>query len=255
MKLSKRFKHHSETGIIKGLITIITAVLMFFLLMNICPPANAVGMEYGVSHEDITKALDNYLVSDKCASNIPYRLYTKRIIDDVRSDSKIEIRIVNRNRGKVLKSDNFQAVLITDGKTIRRFELRGYIGIEVPVAIASRDIKRGERISGFIEYEYIDLTGNSARMPIYEGDEIDDSVTKVNLQSGRVLDISLLERPDLIKRNQKVLVFIESPTISISMMGRALESGKLGEEIRILNEYSGKTIYCTVTGQGEAEIL
>lgn len=233
---------------------LLVAAFAFFLFVNTASLVYANENKGVVTHENIINALDQHIKSGDFYSEIPYRIYSKQIIDNVTAEKSIEIRIIDRNRGKVLKSDNFQAVLISDGKTIRRFELRAYIGIEVPVAIASRDIRKGEKIGNVIEFRYVDLTGESSRTPIYQGDQIPDTVVKVNLQAGRVIDSSLLEMPDLIKRGQKVLVFSEIGAISISMVASALESGKLGDEIKVLNEASGKTILCIITGAGETEI-
>ena len=231
-----------------------TAAFALFWFVSTAPLAFANENQSTVTHENIINALDQHIKSGDFYSEIPYRIYSKQIIDDVTADKNIEIRIIDRNRGKVLKSDNFQAVLISDGKTIRRFELRAYIGIEVSAAIASRDIRKGEKIGNAIEFRYVDLTGESSRNPIYQGDQIPDTVVKVNLQSGRVIDSSLLEMPDLIKRGQRVLVFREIGSLSISMVASALESGKLGDEIKVLNESSGKTLLCIITGEGETEI-
>jgi flagella basal body P-ring formation protein FlgA len=233
---------------------LLTAALACFFFVSTVPQVSANENRSTVTHESIINALDQYIKSGDFYSEIPYRIYSKQIIDDITAENKIEIRIIDRNRGNVLKSDNFQAVLISDGRTIRRLELRAYIGIEVPAAIASRDIRKGEKIGNAIEFRYVDLTGDPSRNPIYQGDQIPDTVVKVNLQSGRVIDTSLLEMPDLIKRGQRVLVFREIGSLSISMVASALESGKLGDEIKVLNESSGKTLLCIITGEGETEI-
>ena len=177
-------------------------------------------------------------------------------MDSVSSDAEIEIRIVDRKRNNILKSDNFQIVLMSGGKTIRRFELRVYIGIEIPVAIASRDIKRGESLINSDAYEFAwrDLSASPVRMPVYKNDKIDNLVMKVNCNSGRELDKNLMVLPDIIHRNESVIVFFDYNGLMLTMIGKALESGKLGERIKILNEKSRKTIICKVTGEGEVEL-
>jgi flagella basal body P-ring formation protein FlgA len=254
VSLIQTFRHIYNKRNTLRLLTLFIAAFAFFLLVSASPLVHANGNQNTVTHDNIISALDQYIKSGDFYSGIPYRIYTKQIIDNVTADKNIEIRIIDRNRGKVLKSDNFQAVLISDGKTIRRFELRAFIGIEVSAAIASRDLRKGEKIGSAIEFRYVDLTGESSRTPIYQGDQIPDSVVKVNLQSGRIIDSSLLEMPDLIRRGQRVIVFSEIGSLSISMVASALESGKLGDEIKVLNESSGKTLLCIITGEGETEI-
>lgn len=229
------------------------ASLMFLPLISAQPVSAAPKSEYLITHDDLILAFENYLSEHEIYSEIPSRIYAKRIMDSIRHDSPMEIRIIDRARGNILKSDNFQVTIMTPGKTIRRFELRGILGIEVPVAVASRHIQRGERIDDAIRFVYRDLSGSSVTMPIYEGDDTGDLVMRVNLQPGRELDMRLMEKPDIVFRNQKVIVFFEMNGLAVTMIGRALQNGKLGDRIDVLNESSGKRITCEVTGEGEVE--
>ncbi|MFH1514632.1 MAG: flagellar basal body P-ring formation chaperone FlgA, partial [bacterium] len=112
-----------------------------------------------------------------------------------------------------------------------------------------------ESLNGSNAYEitYRDLSGSAVRMPIYECDDIADLVMRVNCQNGRTLDMTLMEKPDVILRGDRVIVFFENNGLALTMIGKALEPGKMGERIKILNERSLKTILCKVTGDGEVE--
>lgn len=237
-------------------IAIIFALLILPALFASAPSASADQSKYQVSNDEIVSAFDNFLSNHDVYSNIPHRIYSKRIMDSVYSNSEIEIRIVDRKRSNILKGDNFQIVLMSSGKAIRRFEMRGYIGIEVPVAVAIRNINRGESLSSSDAYEFSwrDLSACPVRMPVYKDDDIGNLVMKVNCIAGRELDKNLMEQPDIIVRNERVIVFFEYNGLQLTMIGKAQESGKLGERIKILNEKSKKTIICKVTGHGEVEL-
>lgn len=241
--------------LIAAFYTAIITCFVVFALLVMSSPASASEIKHRVTHDDVVNALESFLAENEAYFDIPYRIYSKRIMDVVTSDNKIEIRIVDRIRGKLLKSDHFQVIIMSNGKTIRRFELRGYIGIEVPVAIASRDLLRGESLENSNAYEisYRDLSGSAVRMPIYTSDEIADLVMRVNCQNGRTLDKTLMEKPDVVLRGDRVIVFFENDGLALTMIGKALESGKMGGRIKILNERSRKTIFCKVTGEGEVE--
>ena len=249
-------KKRAITRIAMAAITIVSALLVLLALLALSPPASAEQARHQVSHDDMLSVFDDFLSQHDVYSDIPHRIYSKRIMDSVSSDAEIEIRIVDRKRNNILKSDNFQVVLISGGKTIRRFELRVYIGIEVPVAVASRNIKRGESLNDSEAYEFAwrDLSSSPVRMPVYKDDEIESLVMKVNCIVGRELDRNLMEQPDIIHRGDRVIVFFDYNGLMLTMIGKAHESGKLGERIKILNEKSRKTIICKVTGEGEVEL-
>lgn len=249
-------KKRSITRIAMAAVTIISAFLILLALLALSPPASAEQVTFQVSHDEMLSVFEEFLAQHEIYSDVPHRLYSKRIMDSVSSESAIEIRIVDRKRNSLLKSDNFQVVLMSGGKTIRRFEMRVYIGIEVPVAVATRDIKRGEGLNDTKAYEFSwrDLSTSSVRMPVYQGDEIDSCVLKVNCGAGRELDRNLMEQPDIIHRNERVIVFFNHNGLMLTMIGKALESGKLHDRIKVLNETSRKTVVCEVTGDGEVEM-
>jgi flagella basal body P-ring formation protein FlgA len=238
---------HKRTAIV------LIAFLSILMVIFVQPLAAGVTGNFVVTHDDVIKALEGYLAGHEVYSTIPYRIYSKRQIDDVTRNTPIEVKIFDRTRSTLLRSDNFQVVLMSDGKTIRRFELRGFVGIEVPVGCVNRDVKRGEVIDNALEFAYRDLTNTPVMSPVYENDDIKGLVLKVNLRTGREIDRNLLEQPNLVFKNDRVIVFFESDGLSITMVGTAMRDAKLGERVDVLNERSGNIIRCVVTGEGEVE--
>lgn len=58
----------------------------------------------------------------------------------------------------------------------------------------------------------------------------------------------------LVKANATVTVIWNIGTLSLSMQGRALQAGALGEEIRVLNTNSSRTVRGTVLASGQVEV-
>lgn len=229
----------------------VISILLLLMAPSVAQSSDSVN---SVSHDDVISALNSFLASHEVYESIPCRLYTKRIMDTVSYPNTLEIKIVNRSRDRLLKSDNFQVAIMSDGKTIRRFELKTYIGIEVPVAVISRDLKRGERIDGAYDFRWCDLTGTSIRSPIYEGEEISNRVVRVTLRAGRELDEAILEMPDLVRRGDKVAVVFANGGLALTLSGKALQNGKIGDTVDVLNESSGRTVVCEVTGEGTVTV-
>ncbi len=88
---------------------------------------------------------------------------------------------------------------------------------------------------------YLELAG-------LEGQELVRAV-----RAGEALRMSDLRQATLIRRGELVVMTVGSPaTFQISVKAEALQDGKLGEQIRLRNTESGRTLSAIVTGKGQA---
>ena len=60
--------------------------------------------------------------------------------------------------------------------------------------------------------------------------------------------------PELVKKNEMVLLHYEVPGIVLTMRGQALESGTDGDLVNVLNIQSKRTIQGTVTGPSQVTV-
>ena len=74
------------------------------------------------------------------------------------------------------------------------------------------------------------------------------------LRSGQVLRPSDLMKADVIQRNETVTILFETPGILLTVRGKALENGAVGEMINVLNVQSNRTVQAAVTGPGRVTI-
>ncbi len=77
---------------------------------------------------------------------------------------------------------------------------------------------------------------------------------KRHVSMGRPLTIHDVGPISLVHANAEVRVFYRAGTLSMQMNGRALEAGGEGEEIRVLNTTSSRTIRATVVAQDTVEV-
>jgi flagella basal body P-ring formation protein FlgA len=61
-------------------------------------------------------------------------------------------------------------------------------------------------------------------------------------------------KPELIGRNDSVTMQLEVPGMLLSVRGKALEAGALGDVINVLNVESKRTIQATVSGPGRVTV-
>lgn len=74
------------------------------------------------------------------------------------------------------------------------------------------------------------------------------------LRAGHPLRAADLAKPDLVQRDQSVMLIYESAGIYLTIRGKALESGTEGDVVTVLNLQSKRTISGTVTGRGQVSI-
>lgn len=74
------------------------------------------------------------------------------------------------------------------------------------------------------------------------------------LRVGQVIRSTDLSRPQLVKRNETVLIVYEVPGIVLTARGKAEEVGSLGDTVNVLNVQSKRVIQGVVTGPSEITV-
>jgi flagellar basal body P-ring formation protein FlgA len=74
------------------------------------------------------------------------------------------------------------------------------------------------------------------------------------LRAGQLIRQNEVMKPELISRNENVSIVYEIPGIVLTMSGKALDPGALGDSISVLNAQSKRTIQATVIGPGRVSV-
>ena len=137
----------------------------------------------------------------------------------------------------------------------RRLPLRftGTAVETIEAAILSRPVGRGDMI------RESDVT--IERRPKIEAageaigaDQVIGMSAKRALRSGQVVRASDVIKADVIARHEVVTIFYEVPGIRLTMRGKALEAGAVGELINVLNVQSNRTVQAAVHGPGQVVV-
>ncbi len=148
-------------------------------------------------------------------------------------------------------------VIITffvNGKVVKKVPANGRIFVKIRIVKASRKINAGEIITRddlILTNEMVDSLkeGLLDRTELAVGKRIRRPLIK-----GQYITKRMLEDLPLVKKGQRVIIFAENDTIRISTVGKALENGKDGDEIKVVNISSGREIFATVTGPGRVSV-
>ncbi|HEX9746141.1 MAG TPA: flagellar basal body P-ring formation chaperone FlgA [bacterium] len=145
--------------------------------------------------------------------------------------------------------------IFISGELYMRFDPGPYIAVSMNVYKATRDIDREEIIGdGDIELAAVEVRNLPSHEIVMDPGTIIGKAAKVNIQAGRIISEEVIEFPVVVERGESVIVFIQLGAASITMQGIALDSGAVGDEIRVRNPDSDAIITATVTGESRAEV-
>jgi flagella basal body P-ring formation protein FlgA len=154
------------------------------------------------------------------------------------------------------RSGRFDAVLEI-GASPGRIPIR-FTGVAVettPAAVVVRPIARGDVLrESDIAIE---------RRPRTEvlSDAIRDPQGAIGLAArhtikvGQIIRRADLAKPELVHRNEPVLIVLEQPGMMLTLRGKALESGSEGDTVNVLNLQSKKTLQAVVTGTNRVSVI
>ena len=74
------------------------------------------------------------------------------------------------------------------------------------------------------------------------------------LRAGQAIRTADLVKPDLVQRDQNVVLVYEAPGIYLTMRGKALDNGTEGDVVNVMNVQSKRTLSGTVIGRGQVSI-
>jgi len=77
---------------------------------------------------------------------------------------------------------------------------------------------------------------------------------KRRISAGTVLTPSMLKKPRIISRGQKVTIMAQSGSMLVRMRGKALDHGAVGDRIKVLNIKSRKKLEGIITVTGEVKV-
>jgi flagellar basal body P-ring formation protein FlgA len=151
----------------------------------------------------------------------------------------------------------FTAMLSVTGQAMEPIHMR-LVGqaddtIELPVAVArlavgtvlrEEDIRTARVHTSLVRGDVIRRAADAVGMQV-----------KRQLAAGRPLAVSELSRPAMVQKRASVMMLLDSPGIRLTAQGQALDTGALGERIRVLNPVSRIVIEAEVIGPDRVQVV
>jgi flagellar basal body P-ring formation protein FlgA len=181
-----------------------------------------------------------------------------RSIDNLKSiqvpDGDVQLRVVSRGAPSNFRSALLQVEPLVEESPHRTFWIKADIGVRAQVVkvakpVAFRGILKPDDLCEMVAdigdptAEYVRATADAA-----------GKVTTRALRPGEFLTRRSLEDADIIRSGTAVRLLVETGSLRMSVIARALQNGKLGDRIKVRNMDSDRVITAVVTGRGEVRV-
>jgi flagella basal body P-ring formation protein FlgA len=123
------------------------------------------------------------------------------------------------------------------------------------VLVARRQMMRGDRLD---ESAFELVERDRRQIPpdhLLSAEGLDHAELIAPLRAGDILRASQVRRSTVVRKGQLVLLTIARSGIEISVRVEAMEDARMGEQLKLRNPDSGKTLAGVATGQGTARAL
>ncbi|MCX7012120.1 MAG: flagellar basal body P-ring formation chaperone FlgA [Candidatus Sumerlaeota bacterium] len=163
-----------------------------------------------------------------------------------------EFKLPQRLLGQV----GFTANFLVDGRPARR--LTGILSVDMdcPAYQAIRTIPKGEPIRP--EW-FREVSWAQSRLPVNAVTALPPAHTDANalknIQPGEILTEDMIDHPDVVKRNDSVLLVIQKGGLRLSATGLAKQAGCAGEVIKAVNLLSQKEVMARVIDSKTVEVV
>jgi flagella basal body P-ring formation protein FlgA len=150
----------------------------------------------------------------------------------------------------------FSAMLSVTGEALEplHFRVDGRADDTIVLPVAATRLLAGSIV------QPSDVRMARVRTSLLRGDVMHSPSDAVGMQTKRViapgqpLFINELMRPSMVVKGATVLMVLDSPGIALTAQGQAIESGAIGERIRVLNPSSRAAVEAEVTGPDRVRV-
>lgn len=138
--------------------------------------------------------------------------------------------------------------VIADDQRPRRIRVAGQYYESARLPVLRRPVLAGEIISAG-DIELVSVRGRRLPPDAVNGTAIlTGKAAKRTLRAGEPIRIGDIQEPVLVAKKSLVTLTVQTPYLTITTQGRALEDGALGDTVQVTNAKSGKTILGVVSG-------
>ena len=209
-----------------------------------------------ITRDDLINITREYVLSNYENKKVELKITNvpKEIITPY---GNIEMKLVSsQNKPTTRKSTRFVTIpvnIYVNNTIFRTIRVNVALEIFQNVPIAKRNILKGEKIKETdLYFKVLNLT-NLPKDILFEIAE--DKIAKQTILKGSVIRKSYLtERPNC-QRNDVITIVARLGNLEVKTIGKALQSGRLGDVIKVLNLQTKKKLYAKIIDDKKAKVI
>jgi len=238
------------------------AVMLVFCL----PPAAESGEKKGISEttkqgyqsipkDEFRRVFEEYVCLRLGKQKSDVIVSELKVTSDKRVPAgKVSFQIFEKEKRRLLENVGLMAVIRVDGVVRNRVKLSGWVDAFDSVVCSSHNLKRGAIINK--DDIYLVRKNISHLSPDVLTDTVDaiGLMVKHTVKGDSCLAKWMLERPPIVNKGDTVTILAESVDLEVTVPGRILEKGYLGDVVGVQNSMSEKKIYARVMSNSTVKV-
>lgn len=165
-------------------------------------------------------------------------------------DSDLEVQF----SGDPWKSTHPSLQVSCEGERPWRMFITPEVTIHGPALVSTRALARGESLSASMVTTQSVVVNASRRGVTRQLSDIEGMDIRRGINAGTLITPDMLSAPNAVERGDHVIIVARSGAFSVSSRGEALASASVGEQVRVRNLRSERTIRANVIAPGRVEI-
>jgi flagella basal body P-ring formation protein FlgA len=169
-------------------------------------------------------------------------------------EGKLQWEVTEKSNPRYVGPVAITVNFLVDGKQIRKVLLSGMVSVNQEVIKTARRIEAGSQITEgdliLVDEDNSRPLGNVMTSP----DEIVGKRATRNIRAGQYIRPKMIDDPPLVKKGKRVVIRARKASINVTTLGKVMEDGRTGDQVRVVNISSGRQILGTVKGPGVVEV-
>ena len=232
------------------------APALAILLLPVSVFASDSGQDLNTAQR-VTRAADNFMETfateqKKKGRSVTYSLSS---VDDRLSLAACPNPLEVAFSGDPEKTTRATLLVSCEGKQPWRLFLNTEVEIRVEGWVSAQPIGREQRLRRDMLEERDVVINKRRRRGFQDPDNMLGMEAKRAINAGVPITPDMLIEPEAIERGDRVIINSRSDAFSITTRGEAVSSGRVGDQIPVINENSGRRVRGRITKPGHVSVM
>lgn len=159
---------------------------------------------------------------------------------------KIDFQLFQKDKRSLTGYTRVIALVSVNGVVKNKVKLSGWVDVFESVVCARRNLKKGEIVEeGDLYIARKNIARLSAKV-VTDITNVAGLMVKHSIKKDTCIKEWMVEKPLVVKKGDLITILAESGSLRVTVPGRVLAKGHIGDLIRVQNSMSKKVIYAKV---------